>query len=262
MIQILGDSFSSAQFGNFFIEFEFEEPVEMNGIKIFSATRSFPKSFNIDIEGRTIKTIKEANELNGKFKEMTIKFNSIQSKKIRFVQTGPNWDENSNYLHIQKIEILSNDPKYSKGIFSSLIELSENHDPHKCAVKITASYFDLSDFYSLDAKSSVWTYSYGNSWFQIELTNGLAILNGFRIKKVEMKSFKIICTNNEKEPIESWTELININEKEKNENNFIIYKFSRPSPPIRFIRLIQTGPDLNDNLSLFLYHIDFFGCYF
>ena len=128
------DDFSTNSNGHFFIEFEFEKEIIIKGITIFSATMNFPRSFNIEIDGRIIKSIDNASELNGKFKSMTIEIDSIKSNKIRFVQTGPSWID-KNYLHFKRFEILSED---KSEVFGSLIKKSENKDPHKCPVKITA----------------------------------------------------------------------------------------------------------------------------
>lgn len=56
--------------------------------------------------------------------------------------------------------------------------------------------------------------------------------------------------------------MLEVNETDKNEHKDIdIYKFNRLSPPVRFIRLIQTGPNWDNDFFLQLCHMDFFGCY-
>lgn len=197
---------------------------------------------------------------------MTIQFIPILGRKIRFVQTGQNWDNKDNYVHIRRIEILSDDKKYSEGVFASLVKLSENQDPHKCPVKINSYCFDYSYFYLLDAEINASTFNHENSWFQIELSSGSAVLTGFRLKKYRLnvlKNFKIICTDDVNKSEELWTQLIEINEKTEDEHYLLdIYNFPHPSPPTRFIRLIQTGPNWENNYFLTFLHLDFFGCYF
>lgn len=78
-----------------------------------------------------------------------------------------------------------------------------------------------------------------------------------------MKDYKIIATENFDKPIEDWTLLFEINEKSENEHEDpFIYKFSTPSPPIRFVRLVQTGENWKNELFLLFHHFDIFGTYF
>ena len=263
------DYFSTSDSGKFFIEIELEESIMINGIQIFSDTQYFPKSFDISIDDKIIKSIKESTELNGPNKILTLKIKPIPCRKIRFIQTGPNWDKNTNYLFIKRIELLSGEPKYSTGIFSTLIKRNEHNDPHKIHVFITTSDFDLNRYYLLDSmnnpKDNIWTRNKKNSWFQIEFTSGFSILNGFRMKRCEvdkLKSYKIICTDDVNKPINDWTTLIKIDEIDKDEHEDpSIYTFSRPSPPTRFVRIIMTDKNWDDNYSIIFYHLDFFGKY-
>lgn len=259
------DEFSTNSDVNFFIKFELEKAAQINGIVIHSADIDFPKSFDIEIDGEVVKSIKEANELNGKYKKMTINFPSKSGKIVRFVQNGPNWDKGNNFLLIKTIELLSPEPKYSKGIFTTLIEESKHKDPRRCGVNISSTRFDFNSFHLINTKNNIWTFNEKNSWFQVELTRGFAILTGFRLKRDnfrKLRSYKIIATDDDKKPDKSWTELFKLNEEVKDENNNInVYNFP-PSPPIRFIRIIQTGPNWNNDNNLKFYHFELFGTYY
>ncbi|KAK8857398.1 hypothetical protein M9Y10_015803 [Tritrichomonas musculus] len=255
--------FGTSNIKNFFIKIELQKAVIINGIEIFSATSSFPKSFDIKINGVTKKSIKSADELNGENKRMKILFDPISCSTFRFVQKGPNWN-GSNFLSIKRIEFLSSEPKYSGGVFNALVSSCPNKDPHLCPAIISSSNFDFNTFHSLNPQSTICTFALENSWFQIELTSGFAILKGFRIKycnSCRIKSCKIICTDDVKKPIDDWTTLIEI--KQTNQYRYIpdTYEFSQFSPPARYIRLIQTGPNSEKNLFLKFRHFDLFGIY-
>ncbi|KAK8867129.1 hypothetical protein M9Y10_010102 [Tritrichomonas musculus] len=71
------DGFGTNNIGNFYIEFELESAVAMSGVKVFADDSSFPKSFDIAVDGETVISVKEARELNGKYKDMTINFAPI-----------------------------------------------------------------------------------------------------------------------------------------------------------------------------------------
>lgn len=226
----------------------------------------FPKSFDISVEGKVVKSVKEATDLNGENKSMIINFSPILARKVRFTQTGKNWDQNDNFLFIKGIEILSSESKYSKGVFAKLVNECENRDPHTCPVIISSTNFDFNSFYLIDQTDNICTYAREKSWFQVELTRGTAILNGFRLKRsnpFKMRNYKIICTDDLNKPESDWKTLIEINEKTENEHKVLdIYEFAHPSPPVRFIKLIATGPDWDNDLRLRFYHFDLFGTYF
>lgn len=103
---------------NDFIEFELKEIITITGIKIISHISNFPKSFDIEINGKKVLSIKEAKELNGKNHEMTINIDSIQCREIRFINTGQNWDKNTNSLFIKKFELLSNEKIFKRRFYN------------------------------------------------------------------------------------------------------------------------------------------------
>ncbi|KAK8888185.1 hypothetical protein M9Y10_039249 [Tritrichomonas musculus] len=256
--------FGTSNSGKAYIEFELESEVTICGAKIFTGNDYHAKSFDIVIEGKTVKSIKDATELNGTSKNMTVNFEPIRGRKIRFIQTGPCW-AGHNYINTKGFELLSTDEKYSKGVFATLVEESENNDPHKCPVIIYAQCFDHNCFYSLKPQTNIFTWGCENSWFQVELTRGTAIIIGFRLKRCDimLKTYKLICTDDPSKPESSWTTLIEINEKAKDEHEDLdIYEFPHPSPPTRFVRLVQTGKNWNDSYVLSFYHFDLFGSYF
>lgn len=246
---------------DFFIEFHLEKSVTISGMIIYTHKSRFPKSFKILIDGNVVKSISEATELNEKLKSMTINFSPTNGSCVRFVQTGPNW-ENGNVLFIKRFELLSPEEKYRKnGVFSTLIEESENKDPRKSKVWICATSFDLNSIHL--TKSNNASYCDGqNAWFQVELTHGSAILTGFRIaRKSLLKSYKVIATDDNNKPIESWTKLFEINE-EDNKKILIWHDFLHPSPLVRFVRIVTTGPDWEGKNYLHLSNFDMFGYYF
>ena len=82
-------------------------------------------------------------------------------------------------------------------------------------------------------------------------------------KKHKLKSFKIICSDDINKPIEEWTTLIEVDEEKEDEHQDLdIYKFTRPSPPTKIIRLIMTNSTWDNKNYLIFYHIDYFGSYF
>lgn len=262
------DDFRSSSEKNDFIEFYLKQKVTINGIKIFSSFEYFPKSFDIEVDGVIVKSINDANELNGSYSSMTINFDPVLAQKVRFNEKGPNWDKNSNFIRIKRIELLSNEPEYSNGVFSKFIEKSENNDPHKCPIVVSASHFNLHSFHLLNVQKGYNTNTYDseNSWFQIELTQSFAILIGFRLNRCEgtytMKQYKIICTDDVNKPEDSWITLININEENDKDHKILdIYEFDHPSPPVKLIRIKQTGKTWSNDNYLGFYHFDLFGTY-
>lgn len=57
--------------------------------------------------------------------------------------------------------------------------------------------------------------------------------------------------------------LIEIDEKIKDENcKTLVMEFDDVSPPVKFIRLVNTGPNWSNRINLVFHHLDFFGIYF
>ena len=94
---------------------------------------------------------------------MTINFDSTYGKNIRFIQTGPNWDCNTNFLSIKRIELLSIGKKYSEGVFSTLIRDSGKIDSHFSHVIISSSNFDFNSIHSINSNKIICTFSKKNS---------------------------------------------------------------------------------------------------
>lgn len=248
------------------INFELKEEISINGVVCFSSSEYFPKSFDISIDDQTVKSIESADQLNGENKKMTIKFNPIRGKKISFIQKSTSWDEDNTCLKLKRIEVLSDESKYSDGVFSTLIKSSPNNDPHKCPVYISANCFDFNQFMNIDSKSNICTYNIENSWFQIEFLYGKVVLNGFRINrnsKEKLKKYKIICTDDVNKEEELWTTLIEIDEKSQKDHKILdVYVFECQSPPVNFVRLVKTGPNwIIDDGYLLFYHLDLLGKY-
>ena len=237
--------------------------IQIQQTNFHSSSDYFPKTFDVEIDGLKVASILEANQLNGQNKSMIINIEPIKGKTICFINKGPNWNKKSNKIHIKRIELLSKDEEEnSKEIFKKIVESSENKDPHKSGINIYSSQFDFNSFFLLDNKSNICTYHYENSWFQIELTNSYSI-TAFRLKKLIDFKYKIIATDDLKKPFGSWYNLFDVNNEYDNKRNLLdIYDLPRPSPPVRFIRLIQKGKNSENNFYLVFYHFDFFGFYF
>lgn len=246
---------------DFFIEFILEEPVILNGIKVFAGNGHFPKSFDILVDDVVVKSITEATGLNGKHNIMTIKFSEKKGSRIRFLQTGPSWDDKKS-LFFKRFELLSPEAKYSNGVFTTLIEKSENHDPHKAKVLIYSTSFDFNWFHLVDSASIHVTFCTElNSWFQVELTRGLAVITGFRIRKSKLKDYKITASDDENKPDDMWLTLYEVNEETDLGSKCKMYELPQPSPPVRFIRIVLTGLNWIDQYYLQIIHFDVFGSY-
>lgn len=105
--------------------------------------------------------------------------------------------------NFKKIEIYS--PESDIGVFAQLINESEHHDSHRCSVFMSSSCFDTNHFYRFQPEDDLYpyhivTHNVENSWFQVKLTNGYAILTGYRFQKIEWHktlNYKIMASYDE-----------------------------------------------------------------
>ena len=244
-----------------FIQFEFKNEIQINGIEIFSSNEFYPKSFDIFVNNEKVKSITNAKELNGENKKMLINFDEKSAKTVRLLFTSKNWANDNYTIGMKRVELLSPNNKYSKGVFAKLVGESENQDPHRCGVFISATEFDFNSFHLVDSKSRMLTYR-SKPEFQVELTRGTVIIHAIRMSNYNIKSFRIIASDDGNKPLNSWYELLNVRGKPRKENRECdIYNLNHPSPPVRFIRVIQTEPTWDGNRRLIIYHFDIFGYY-
>lgn len=126
---------------------------------------------------------------------------------------------------------------------------------------MTASHYVADYFYLLKTDHWITTHSCPNSWFQIELTKGYAILTGFRFRKIEdyeTLHYQIIATDYKNKEERLWKKLYDIeNEKE----TYVVRKFSELSPRVKFVRLVQTKKNPKSSKCL-IFNSSFFGYYF
>lgn len=247
-----------------YFEFELENPITINGVKIYSFSQFFPRSFDIKIDGEIVASIKDAKELNGKNQMMKVEIEPRECHKIRIITTGPNWDKGAKNVIYKRVELTSPDAKYKKGVFATLLQEHEGNDPHRCGVHIAASNFDFNSFVSVEAKYCIITVPEDDSWFQVELTKGSATVDAIRLRRCnpgKLKSFKIIATDDVNKTTDQWVKLCEVNEQSEEKTPLVeVYKFDK-SPSVKFIRLIQTGPNFENQLSLKFLHFDIFGTY-
>lgn len=254
----------------------YKDSISINGVTIYSYNCNYPKSFDIYIDDNRVYSESNAYQLNGEDNSMTINFSSRKGNKLKIIQTGPNWSNNNEFI-LRRIEILSSDCKYSGGVFKTLLNQSPNHDVHKCPLIISSPLFDHNNFHSINSTKCIGIYDGSDKWFQVELTKGKAEIIAFRLgknvkaisvpnsnvfKKYTLKSFKIIGTDVFKDDIESWTTLLDINEKSIDDSNPLeIYPLPSKSAPVKYIRIVLTGPSFENDHLLIFYHFDFFGVY-
>ncbi|OHT11062.1 hypothetical protein TRFO_03972 [Tritrichomonas foetus] len=252
------DTFSTNGAKNFYINFEFKNPIKINGIQVFTANNSFPKGFDIFVGEEKVISITDAQELNGSYKNQTFNFPPKIGKQIKFVQTSRGHGEKDNYLNFKKFEILSPEKKYSKGIFKTLVEES-NNDPHLSDVFISSTRFHFNSIFLLKGENNnVWTFNNDNQWIQIDFLYSSVIVSKIKFKRFDsddINMYEIKGSNDKNSDISKW---VLIYEKKKNINPIeLIEEISFDScGPYKFIRLIQTK---KKNESLKLYYFDVFG---
>lgn len=264
------DVYCSGSEGNFFVEFQLKEEVTIVSIKIKSSIFCFPKSFDILINNEVCASTKHAEELNGIEKELTFKIPSKRGKFIKIKQTGPNWDKSEpsekNFFSLKNVELYSTDSKFNgKGVFETFINESESHDAHDCGVFIDAERLAFDSFFDVNSKErSINTHNQKNSFFQIHLKKGAVIINGFRLRKTStrsVKTFMVVASDDVNKPLDEWNVLYDVNESSLSQNIILNIHETKMSPPVRFVRFVQTGLNWSGDRFLQFFHFDLFGYY-
>lgn len=146
-----------------------------------------------------------------------------------------------------------------------MISTSFRKDPHDIPVHVSASVFDYNHFHDINCSKNIYIDGSGkNEYFQIEFTKGYAVLTGFRLKRTNartLKQFKLICSDDQNKNIDYWQVLIDVCENFKPDRLMDVFTFEQASPPVRFARLVMTGPTHSGDYKFSFLHLDFFGTY-
>ncbi|OHS94142.1 hypothetical protein TRFO_39673 [Tritrichomonas foetus] len=254
--------YGSPDKGDCWIQFDFQQPINVTGFQLQSCRSCFVKSyrittFNDDLSTAVLYSTDAETGLNGQMQVVTHTFKKKRLVKcIRFEQTGKSWSD-KNFIGIKHLDFMTD---HTKNLLADMIQQS-NGNPHRIPVSITAKYFDFSTFHTLHPNSYICTFdSPLPSWFQVEISVGKASIEGYRLHRHEsltMKSWTIKGTNNQRNPIEEWVTIHSVEEKAKGELN-AVYSCN-PSPPVKYIRLIMDGEGWNERNYLSFYHFEVFG---
>ncbi|OHT13643.1 hypothetical protein TRFO_16205 [Tritrichomonas foetus] len=262
-----GGNYSSGAGDYEWIQFEFQEEIEVTSFKIQSAHRAFLKTwgivaYNEDGKEITLYETKNDNSLKGKNAEFsTAVLEKVKTNKIRLEKFGVNWSD-TNFMRVKNIEFYTDDPKYQNGVFKQLLQEADDHDPHKAAVYLTASNFDFRYFHQINPKRSLCTlYDEKLPYFQIEFPKGKVKISGYRIQqliKYPVLSWSLTGSNDKKH----WKTLHNGETKVEEISQVMIYGVDNENgETFRFFRISNTMPNEDDNLKLRIRHFDVFGEY-
>lgn len=254
------DKFSSMNYGDSWIQFEFPSEITLKGIKIRSADAHFLRSWQfvaVDESNTSAILYQESQEkgLNGIGHELFVPIEKTTSKIFRIEQTGAAWD-GDNFICIKNVEFQVKG--YPDGIFSTL--LSGNFgDPHRIPVYITSRDNDQSQFHLRDSRGFVATFPKPYPpWFQVEFTNTRVQIEGYRLKKSEpmtLKSWSLQASNDGT----SWTLIHTVSEYSRADHSIMdIYK-CKSDTFFKIFRLVMEGSLWNERKQLQFCHFDVFG---
>ncbi|KAK8899771.1 hypothetical protein M9Y10_002093 [Tritrichomonas musculus] len=253
--------YGSPDKGDCWIQFEFQNPINVTGFQLQSCRSCFVKSYRIttinnDLSTSVLYSTDAEAGLNGQMQMVTHEFKERRVKILRFEQTGKSWSD-KNFIGIKRLDFMTDK---TKNIFSDMIK-EVNGDAHRIPVSVTAKYFDFSSFHTFNPHSYICTFdSPTPSWFQVEIATGRVSIEGYRLIRHEsltLKAWSIIGTNDKNLPNDQWTKIHSVNETIRGSLRSI-YECS-PSPPFKFIRLIMDGEGWNDRCYLSFYHFEIFG---
>jgi hypothetical protein len=257
--------YGSPDKGDAWIQFEFQREITIFGFIIQSYLSCFIKSYRlVSVDSDFTETLLFATSsedgLNGELKEVTHTFQpAVRTKIIRFEQTGKSWS-GKNFIGLKRMDFLTD--QCQGPYFEDLLQTT-NGDPHKLPVNLTARYFDVYSFLSVNPESYICTFdSPTPSWFQVEFVQGRVSVAGYRLRKhdvLRMKQWTIRGSNDIQLALESWVIIHNISEPQDSPS-FGVYNCP-PSAPFKFLRLVMDAPGWNERTYLAFWHFEIFGDY-
>jgi hypothetical protein len=257
--------YGSPDKGDAWIQFEFRREITFFGFVIQSYLSCFIKSYRIvSINSGGSETILFSTDsetgLHGELKEVMHTFqNPVRTKIIRFEQTGKSWTD-KNFIGLKRFDFITD--QCEGHYFKHLLQFCGG-DPHKIPVNLTARYFDVYSFLSMNPSSYICTFDAPTpSWFQIEFVPGRVAVSGYRLKKHEvlkMRRWSLRGANDATLELEQWT-VIHQADEPKDAPIFAVYNCAT-SEPYKFIRIVMDSPGWNDRTYLAFWHFEVFGDY-
>jgi hypothetical protein len=257
--------YGSPDKGDAWIQFEFKRELTVFGFLIQSYLSCFIKSYRIvSINSDLAETVLFATDsevgLQGELKEVAHKFERpVKTKIIRFEQTGKSWTD-KNFIGLKRFDFLTD--QCQGHYFEHLLQFAGG-DPHKLPVNLTARYFDVYSFLSMNPSSYICTFDAPTpSWFQIEFLLGCVCISGYRLKRHEvlkMKKWSLRGSNDATLELDKW---IMIHETEEPKDGPVCKVYTCPqSQPYKYLRIVMDSPGWNDRSYLAFWHFELFGDY-
>lgn len=255
---------------------EIKDPELVHSIKFYGTDKndSFVNAFSyqinddeeIDVTPEEAKIFQNADKTNRIITKIIDP--PVIISKIKITPKGLE-NEGMTWPFFGGLELFSNE--HPNGVFKSLIESSEHKDPHRCGVFIDATYYSTNLFYHFqdDFPNGLYvaTDHLQGSWFKIELIEGLALINGYILQKIDkyyLSNYTIKITDDINKDEKDWITLC----EEKDEKSFIMKKVFDKYYPVKAIKIISTGKAFNNKEqkeafeSMAFSHFDIYGLYF
>lgn len=254
------DSYGSADKKGAWIRFDFCEPTAVNGLRITSAQKYFPRFLDISSVGddgseHRLHSIRDA-DLNGAGKVVEVRFAETATKSLKIAQGGLNW-KGKHHLVIGNFELLSADPRYSPFVFERLLK-DHGRDVRRF-VEVCSRDYDVGEIHKISTHTNVCTWPIAQSFVQIEIVGGIIVVSKYRLRRGRfLRTWSLRGSNDASLRLDEWTELDHRHEEMKGEFDDP-GSFDAAGGPFRYFRLVQEGKNWTDTTSVSLHHIELFG---
>jgi hypothetical protein len=204
-----------------------------------------------------LRTVLDA-DLNAAAKSMRVSFDSVTTDQIMIRQTGLNWI-GKQFFNVGKIEILSPDPKFARGVCRALFR-QHRQDIQKF-VEVRARDFDLENLHRPDNPTNVCTGNEGSQWVQMEIVGAQFVTTCYRLKrgsKAQLRSWSLRGSNGPSLPLDKWTVIDRRTEEKQGDYNEFD-TFPAIGGPFKYFRIVSDGRKWDDKLLMTFKHIDMYG---
>jgi serine/threonine protein kinase len=249
------------------LEFHFCEEINVTGIILTSHSLSFPRCFSVstvkpDGSSQLLADVVDCQALNQENGRFCLTFDQPATQKVfRINQTSPNWHGLA-YFRLAKIEFLSDDPRYTTGVFNTLFR-NYRRDIRKY-VCVSARTNDPGRLYRFTGFFCKIFDAQGQPWLQTVFPNGRLEIAGYAVKRrvdSSMQAWSLRASNDESLPITQWAVLHAVSVDEgRNPHNPIEYFAVEPRFFICF-RLVREPQGQENRYTLFLEGFELYGKY-
>ena len=251
---------------NPWLTIKFMRPVKVNGIMLQSGAKCQLKSYTVSFmngqdEVHKLTRVND-NRLLGEARVSQDKFDPVTVTDVR-IEVLESADKGTKGT-LSMVDFLSPDLKPEKTLFQKYLRYAKAPSERQAYVEIhDAEGYDGRFLHDANKEFSLSTLNDG-VWYQWAFPIGALFIAGYRMKTTEMRSWRLIASNNERAEMSDWSVLHEVSIDKKDPallRQFDVTSELTETCSFKFFRMVATQPGFDGKTHVELSYFDFDGTF-